>query len=613
MTTVSLPHGSETVTRAVEVLRAMAGGRAGTATRAPAARQLTGAQDAEPGIVVSLGRGVAAPAAWLAAALGRRYVPVGDCPGMARLVAELQPSAAILVALADDLHYGLLKEVAVACRASGTPWGLVTGTDAATVAYHAWKVATAPCLGPDDVGLLDLLRRRLVVEGRETPFSRTNVTRLLLRPPRCLILVGHGDGTHASINVAATQLCGVLGDIERDNSGQLVEGGCAPGSSCRRLRAQAGQPVAASLLPVDVLVHVSCNGTSFPGRFLPTQSSVAYAALSGGATAIVSPASHLEDAPQTGQRIHDCLTSGGTLAEVAALLSDPDDEWVVTPVLGDASWRPVPAPGPPLAAALPSAPSAPSAPQREDLPGLRERLDRIAGNLADLAGIRQALRNELGVDVLPVEGALREPVTAAVDAAACAAEPGQARAAARALDSVLATADGKLLDEVSARVLPLGQYAFDPGSLYVVAGRRPAAACPQCGEDGLSIVYRPRRQGLPSRVVECCPLCGPTAIRRPHDPRPRMYSQGPVRRGQRARIVVDLSGGAAFAGATVNAFLIGREDGGILQQQTATIAFGRVDFGFDLPALLGPDILRICAVVGKDLGFLMVRGRIAVQ
>jgi hypothetical protein len=239
----------------------------------------------------------------------------------------------------------------------------------------------------------------------------------------------------------------------------------------------------------------------------------------------------------------------------------------------------------------------------------------------DLAGYREVLRATVGHDLLPGASAWLDPLHAALTAAAGPAVLAVRRrgpvpdlAELEGLrDGLLASvrdATGTLTADLAGNVLPLGQYAFDPGPAYSVVERGSGPVCGGCGIGMQTLRYHAVAAWMPGRCVDVCPLCGPSVLRRTDDPPVLLAVRERAAPGGEIRLRLSAPSAGPDRTGQARLFLLSR-DGAVLAEARDDLAVSTWDIS--LPAPPGPpDTYRVAGVVCLDLSVQLLRGRVAV-
>lgn len=478
--------------------------------------------------VFALGAGVDEISRALAEQLGRQSVQGDSVKELGQWAQGVAPESVLVVGQRGLFSYMALAELSAAL--ASTRWGLVTGVDTPAIEFFASKVIAANRFSRRfHDGLIDPEAGRFALQGPSNRSAR-NAGSVLSRELRSLIVVAHGDGSHA--NLDSHVLCGLIRDTERDAAGHRLMG-CSSDAGCKKIRQGSARWVRMVDVRCHVAVLLSCNSLSVAAEMYPSDNSLVLAALDGFAAAcIATPRQASFPEPLVDAFVEGIAAEDVSLGDLVRRLNSAQPVPGTFILMGDPLWR-LPA------AAIPEAQQGPARmnsvaplPNESLRPPTSRTYAELRIRLSSAAAIERGTAAVMGPRVA------QEPVLrrALIDLA---------RARRRIEDLLWARIlrshsepvriDPPEADDVGDPILPLmsdwdqmfGQVAADylldetaPGALvgdklrllhlYHAAGASaPGNACSRCGTTTIVRRYSAHGLGLVRRLSTECPLCGP--------------------------------------------------------------------------------------------------------
>jgi hypothetical protein len=264
-------------------------------------------------VVAAWGADAAAPARLYASATGSALLENADLGGILEEARRAGP-ALVVVGAAPRMRVAALARISAAARASGRPFGVLTGRDPAGLAFSVAKALLAPRPSLGGLDGFDAPSHRPADDPTRPPRV---LVKELIRPALVKLLRTHGEGGHAKLPGAV--VCGVLDDAEFPAAPGL---GCArEPRRCKRAAAAGRLVVFADEIAAPVVGFVCCNGFNVAGELYPSAVSVALGLIDGWAGAVIAPIRPLIAPDTVVETLRDGLAHGEQLGALTARLN----------------------------------------------------------------------------------------------------------------------------------------------------------------------------------------------------------------------------------------------------------------------------------------------------
>jgi hypothetical protein len=267
--------------------------------------------------------------------LGFVRIASGDMEAAVEVLRSGGIQSCLILGHRKTFTYETTRILSETVNATGTPTGFLPFHDKAGLTFMLAKSVMADGLLLGSVADMDSIDGfRDDYSGRHVPASPDRLSDANFQT---LIVAGHGDGTH--VHTADIDLCGLAGDLEFLDNGQVVPGCSAVDKTCKRSEDYSRRVVYPRSIRMAQFVVLSCAGFSLAGDSYPSDRSVVLSSLEGYAASVIASFRRVAIGPTTGVEVSRLQSTGATAWEIASFLNSREPglkSWVVA---GDPLYR----------------------------------------------------------------------------------------------------------------------------------------------------------------------------------------------------------------------------------------------------------------------------------